>query len=439
MKPTYTKIILATILFAFFNMQSSAQKDTTEFEIGKKKLIVVDKKIQKENAIYNLEKGKETFEKEIIEANKKIAQQEKLLKTAEKRLQIIKDSMAINASIRESSTRNTYIFKISPKDTTNRKIGADMGQGFHKQKKLTADQQKKFFEQQKIILEQQKYEFEKEKAKIASLKATIEINKKKKQAFKSGVEEINKGIKEIENGLVDIDEELKNISSNKGKYKTSFDEKNRKKRFNAHWSGFEFGLLNFVNKNQSFVSEEEISFMQIVPEKTFSYGLNIFELNIPFTKYSFGLATGAGLRWSSISLEQNINLVQNEDGVIVGEIISAEKEIKKNKLNIAYIRVPVVLEYQKPIKSRKLYFSLGLYGELRGWSKQRQKYVVNEITYKDKKVDNFQLSPFTYGISARAGYGDIGLFVEYTLVPLFKDEKGPEMYPVMIGVRLVDF
>lgn len=439
MKQIFTKIISVTLILALFNVQSDAQKDTTEFEIGNKKLIVVNKKIQKENAIYNLEKGKESFEKEIKNANKIIVQQEKLLAIAEKNLQAIKDSIDTNASLREALTRNSYFLKITLKDTTSGKPGAEIEKGFHKQEKLSPEQQKKFFEQQKIILEQQKYEFENQKAEIANLKATIEVNKKKKQAFEKGIVEIEKGIAEIESGLVEIDEELQNISSNKGKYKTSLDKKNVKRHFNAHWSGFEFGLLNFVNKNQSFVSDEESSFMKIIPEKTFSYGLNIFELNIPFTKYSFGLATGAGLRWSSISLEKNVKLVENENGVIIGELIDAEKEIKKNKLNVAYIRLPLVLEYQTPIKSRKLYFSLGLFGEIRGWSKQKQKYVINETTYKDKQVDNFQLSPFTYGLSARAGYGDIGVFVEYTLVPLFKKEKGPEMYPVMIGIRLIDF
>ena len=119
--------------------------------------------------------------------------------------------------------------------------------------------------------------------------------------------------------------------------------------------------------------------------------------------------------------------------------MDTNKKVRKNKLNIAYIRVPLILEYQTPVKSRKFYVGLGLFGEIRGWSKQRQKYEINGVTYKDKKVDNFQLSPFTYGVSARAGYGDIGVFIEYTLVPLFKNGKGPEMYPVMVGIRVLDF
>jgi len=180
--------------------------------------------------------------------------------------------------------------------------------------------------------------------------------------------------------------------------------------------------------------------MKIKPERTFTYGLNIFEYNIPITKNSLGIATGAGLRWNSISLEEDINLVENENGVIVGEIVNENiEDFKKNKLNIAYIKIPIIIEYQKQIKRRKLFFSTGIFGEMRTWSKQKQVYIIDDIKIKNKTIDNFQLSPFRYGFSARIGYGGIGLFFEYVLVPLFKEDKGPEMYPVMIGIRLVDF
>jgi len=395
MKPISTKTILAIMLIVLFNVQINAQKDTTEFEFGKKKLIVVDKKIQQENAIYNLEKGKETFESEIKNAKKLIAEHEVLIVNAEKQIQSIL-------------------------------------------KKLELEKQKPELEKQRKELEKQRLELEKQRLAIEKHRAIINANKKKKFAFESGIVEINKGIREIENGLVNIDEEIETMTN--AEYSKTSTNFHNKRRFNAHWAGFEFGILNFVNKNQSLVSDNEVSFMKIVPEKTFSYGLNIFELNIPFTKYSLGLATGAGLRWNSISLEQNINLVKGENDIITGEPINVNiDELKKNKLNIAYIKIPVVLEYQIPVKRQKLYIGAGVFGEIRGWSKQRQKYVINNITYKDKTVDDFQLSPFRYGISARVGYGDIGVFVEYVLVPLFKDEKGPEIYPVMIGLRLVDF
>lgn len=73
-----------------------------------------------------------------------------------------------------------------------------------------------------------------------------------------------------------------------------------RKRFNSHWAGFEFGLLNFLNDSYQLANNDDMTFLEIIPEKTFAYRLNIFEFNIPLHKYYFGLATGAnfiGIAW----------------------------------------------------------------------------------------------------------------------------------------------
>ncbi|NPA44270.1 MAG: outer membrane beta-barrel protein [Chlorobi bacterium] len=400
MKHLYTKIIFASLLLPFISLKSFSQKDTTELEIGKKRLIIIDKKTQQENAIYNLEKGKQTFANEIANTKKIIKQKEAELKNKEQELK-------------------TIISEIS---------------------KYEQDSTKTNLEKNRIELEKQRIELEKTRIEISKIRATIEANKKKQKAFESGIVEIEKGIAEIEAGLKDINAELNSMAKNDEIEQKTIKQKKLGRRFNAHWAGFEFGLLNFTNENQEIISDDEATFMRIRPEKTFTYGLNIFEYNIPLTRNTLGIATGAGLRWNSIYLEEDISLVENEDGVIVSEIVDENiEDFKKNRLNIAYIKIPVLLEYQKQIKRRKLFFSTGIFGEMRAWSKQKQVYVIDDVKIKNKKVDSFQLSPFRYGVSARVGYGGIGLFFEYVFIPLFKEDKGPEMYPVMIGLRLVDF
>lgn len=39
-----------------------------------------------------------------------------------------------------------------------------------------------------------------------------------------------------------------------------------------------------------------------------------------------------------------------------------------------------------------------------------------------------------FDLTARVNFGDLGLFVNYSLTPLFKDGKGPELYPMMVGI-----
>ncbi|MCD4793262.1 MAG: outer membrane beta-barrel protein [Bacteroidales bacterium] len=385
MKNLNIKILHTFLVLIFVSVQVFAQKDTTEFELGKKKLIIIDKKNQKENAIYNLEKGKETFEKEIILAEELIKKHEELIKEQE---ELIKEQELL---IKETGE-----------------------------------------------LEESKAELEKQKAELEKHRALIELNKKKKLAFESGVREIDKGIEEIEKGLDDIDEELEEMDDDCIDFKLK--RNTHKKRFNSHWAGFEFGLFNFANSSQAMANDEDVDFMKLIPEKSMGYKLNIFEFNVPISKYFFGFATGAGLEWNSMALSENINLYEDANGVIQAEYIDVNvKDFKKNKLNAAYITVPLIFEIQFPVGRKKLYFGAGLTGSMRAWSKQKQIYMIDGRKYKDKKLDDFQLSPFRYGITARAGYGGIGLFAEYTPVPLYKEGSGPEIFPVMIGLHIIDF
>ncbi len=419
MNKLYIKITLAVLILAGLSLQGFAQKDTTEFEVGKKKLIIIDKKTQKENAIYNLEKGKETFEKEIIIVDGEIEEHEDLIKEIEIQIEMAFKELEGDSII----SKNIKIeYKTDGDSSKNEEVKVIiLGEG--------GENLEEILKQSGIDIES----LEELTELLEQHKETIDINIKKKYAFESGIEEIEKGIEDIEKGLEEIDIEIDEIDGDVHK-------KSKKKRFNAHWAGLEFGLLNFLNSSQALVNDADVDFMAVVPEKTFSYGLNLFEKNIPITKHSLGIATGAGIHWNSMNLEQDINLYEGEDGVMAAELINNELlEMKKNKLNVAYIKVPVILEYQVPVKNRKLYVNAGIFGSIRAWSKQKQVYFIDGTKYKDKKVDDFQLASFRYGFSAGAGYGDVGLFVEYSMVPLFKDGSGPEMYPIMVGLRLVDF
>jgi hypothetical protein len=49
------------------------------------------------------------------------------------------------------------------------------------------------------------------------------------------------------------------------------------------------------------------------------------------------------------------------------------------------------------------------------------------------------LNPYKYGARVQIGYGDFNLFAEYDASTLFKDGKGPELYPVTAGITVLGF
>jgi hypothetical protein len=69
------------------------------------------------------------------------------------------------------------------------------------------------------------------------------------------------------------------------------------------------------------------------------------------------------------------------------------------------------------------------------------KYVTDENGKKRKEKNNhdFHVPPFRFDLTGRIGWGRVNLFATYALNNLFKDDKGPELVPFSVGIRLVNF
>ncbi|PID87721.1 MAG: hypothetical protein CSB06_03930 [Bacteroidia bacterium] len=211
-------------------------------------------------------------------------------------------------------------------------------------------------------------------------------------------------------------------------------------RFNSHWAGFEVGILNFFNDQYQFADSKEYDYLTIHPEKTMFYSINFIELSaiLDRRKKHWGISSGLALEWNSLSLKKNIDLYKDDDNRLQADMIPKDvRKYKKNKLNMAYFTLPIMLEFQQRIGSEKLYLNLGVTGSIRGWSKQRQKYYDGGQKRKLKVRNDFNLSPFRYGLRAGIGYGRVGLVVSYSLVPLFDDSSAPKIYPIAFALHLL--
>ncbi len=453
MKQLYKTILLIAVGMVFFGYAANAQKDTTELKVGKKKLMIIDEKTQKENAIYNLDKAKESFEKEIAETEKFIKEHEELMKQREElvkqREELIKQREELIAE-KEKQFDSLTVSIINSKaflfpeslnisqnelsDSIKKNIKNEISLNERNNKELD----KLIEDKMKLLL--YKEELQNLKSEIEKQKLLIELNLKKEQAFKNGIENIDKGMVDIKKGMADLDKSLNSDDSQISKKQFQIENRNHSS-FNAHWAGFEFGILNFLSVGKTLATDEQLDYLILIPEKTMSYGLNILEYDIALSKNKrFGAATGAGLEWNSLALRQNINLYEDANGIIRAEYIDpAITEFTKNKLNTVYITVPLIVEFQIPVKHRKFFIGAGITGGIRAWSKQKQKYKIDGQVYKNKKTDDFQMAPFRYGATARIGYGDVGFFINYSFVSLFNKGAGPELFPISVGLKIADF
>jgi hypothetical protein len=110
----------------------------------------------------------------------------------------------------------------------------------------------------------------------------------------------------------------------------------------------------------------------------------------------------------------------------------------KNKLRTTYIKVPVMLEFNtSEDPKRSFHIAAGVIGGVRIGSITKQEYKVDDAKHKNRVKDDFNFSPITLDAAFRIGYGNLTLFANYGLTPLFEKDKGPEVYPVTVGLAIL--
>ena len=124
--------------------------------------------------------------------------------------------------------------------------------------------------------------------------------------------------------------------------------------------------------------------------------------------------------------------------VIVERPAPAGVSYSKSKLNTFYITVPLILEVQFGPK-KKGFIGVGVIGDLKLCSNTRLKYQEGGSKQREKIKSDFNLSPLRYHLTVRAGYRFIRLFANYSMVPMYKHNMGPEVYPITVGMTLINF
>jgi len=216
------------------------------------------------------------------------------------------------------------------------------------------------------------------------------------------------------------------------------DEKPHRVKMNGHWSGFGFGLNNFVDKDFSLSRTPENQFMDLNTGRSWNINLNLFEQSFGFGTDRFGLVTGLGFAFNNYFFDGNNSITVDSLGNTVSlNYTSQGIDLEKSKLATTYLNIPLLLEYQfpGPSKSKRLYVSAGILGGMKLGSHTKVVYR-QDGKQKDKIRSDFNLSPLRYAYTARVGYKSLQVYANYYPTPLFEKNKGPELYPFDIGLCL---
>jgi len=226
------------------------------------------------------------------------------------------------------------------------------------------------------------------------------------------------------------------------KYDEDWDtEYHHKNSFQGHWSGLEFGVNGLMDKNQSLTLKGDLAALDLKQARSWNINLNFTQYSIGFGTDKIGLVTGMGLEFSNYHFSNPISLkMENGMTIVDSSYIKGNFDVQKSKLSTTHLTIPLLLEFQIPTGERghRIYISGGVIGGLRIGTHTKIIYE-NGGRKKDKNHDDFNLSTFRYGFTARIGYRGLKLFANYYPVALFEKDKGPEVYPFSIGLVLFNF
>ena len=206
------------------------------------------------------------------------------------------------------------------------------------------------------------------------------------------------------------------------------------KHFSPHWAGFGMGFANFADGKLNI---NDIDGVSLRSGKSLEYNLNVLETSVPFSRYGFAFVTGAGIRWSRYRIDTN-SYFREVDGITSLQPAPDGIFLKKSKLNITSLTIPLLLEWQKrKHKKTRFFLSAGVVGVIKTCSSSKVMYY-NEFGKKEKhKMDTgMNIRPVTMDILLQAGFRGIGIYAKYSPVGLFESGRGPLVHPVSLGLHL---
>ncbi|WP_297098737.1 hypothetical protein [uncultured Draconibacterium sp.] len=236
---------------------------------------------------------------------------------------------------------------------------------------------------------------------------------------------------------------FKVIEGHNGTYVRVEKDENRQKwsgRFNPHWAGLEVGVNIMTGTDYSIYDgdyEDFGDFLDLNPGKSLSWNLNFAEFAFKNERKTFGVVTGLGLSFNDYTFNDPVTIEKLDGGGMTVPVYlpndSEGRGIKKSKLHVNYITAPLMLEVKTPLRmgSSRLYLAGGVIGSLYLGSHTKYKYYKGG---KEKSKSGYNINQWKYELTGRIGFGDFCIFANYSMTSLFKDGRGPEAYPLMIGV-----
>lgn len=214
--------------------------------------------------------------------------------------------------------------------------------------------------------------------------------------------------------------------------KTEKEPKKHKASHDGAWAGMDLGVNMLMSSNfkSSFPAAKQ---WEADPAKSFYFNFNFVDRRFNIYKEYVGITTGLGLNFNQIAFKNNYLLNENADSLWA--VIDTANNYSKNKLRATYLQIPLLLEFNtSKLESKSFRVSMGVIGGLRLGSSTKRKITEDGENFKKKDKGTYALNPFKLDGTIRMGYKNLGIFANYSILPLFDTKKTSEVYPLSFGI-----
>ncbi len=206
-------------------------------------------------------------------------------------------------------------------------------------------------------------------------------------------------------------------------------KKKGRKKFKGSWQGFEIGMNNYLTPEGRFAD----GFLQVYDGKAWNLNFNFIQYSINFSPSGkTGMVIGLGFRLNNYKLTGNNSITKDSTGYIVS--LPYEQNLKMSKLYTCYLTAPLLFEFHTGQYKKGFRMGMGVVGGLKLRSYTKVKWYENGNKAKNKVKGDFNVSPLDVAATVRIGVNWIDMYANYSLIPLFKKDLGPEVYPLVVGL-----
>lgn len=216
----------------------------------------------------------------------------------------------------------------------------------------------------------------------------------------------------------------------------------------TNWWIFDLGFANLVDNTAPLMYSpiSGLPYQSMLPAvpssanlklnnaKSSNVNIWIVQQKANLYQHNWNLKYGIGIEMYNFRFEQPISFRNTPGNYVFFDNVN----FSKNKLYVAYLTIPVQLNYQANPENRKsFYASIGLSG---GYLLESRTKQISAERGKQKVNGNFDLNNVKAATIGELGIGSLRLYGSYSLTNLFdKKLTNFDMAPFAIGIRFSKF